>query len=429
MPAEVEKTARKQLDRLKQMAQSSAEYTVQRTYLEWLVELPWSKRTEDRLDLDQAREILDTDHYDLKKVKKRILEYLAVRKLAPGKKGPILCLAGPPGVGKTSLGKSIARSLGREFIRVSLGGVRDEAEVRGHRRTYIGALPGRIIQGMRRVGHAQPGLHARRDRQAGGRLPRRPVGRPARGARPRAELHLLRPLPGGELRPLGRHLHRHGEHARSDPAGAARPHGGAGDPRLHPRGEAGDRQAPPGAEAGRRARARRAADQALRRGAQHRHRAVHARGGGAQPRARDRQRHPRRRGQGGGEPALRSQPGARDHRRHPRAAAVLLRGGGAHGDPGRLDGPGLDADRRRHPLHRGLCDARQGEPDPHRSARRRHEGVGARRPLVGPHPRRGAGHHHRLRADGHPPARPAGRPCRRTVLRRAWPSPWRWCRS
>ena len=156
MPADVEKTARKQLERLKQMAQSSAEYTVQRTYLEWLVELPWSKRTEDRLDLDQAREILDSDHYDLKKVKKRILEYLAVRKLAPGKKGPILCLAGPPGVGKTSLGKSIARSLGREFIRVSLGGVRDEAEVRGHRRTYIGALPGRIIQGMRRVGTRNP---------------------------------------------------------------------------------------------------------------------------------------------------------------------------------------------------------------------------------------------------------------------------------
>jgi ATP-dependent Lon protease len=156
MPEDVVKVARKQLERLRQMPQSSAEYTVQRTYLEWLVELPWVKQTVDTLDLEQARKILDADHYDLQKVKKRILEYLAVRKLAPGKKGPILCLAGPPGVGKTSLGRSIARSLSREFIRVSLGGVRDEAEIRGHRRTYIGALPGRIIQGMRRVGTKNP---------------------------------------------------------------------------------------------------------------------------------------------------------------------------------------------------------------------------------------------------------------------------------
>ncbi len=156
MNEEIAKVARKQLDRLRQMAQSSAEYTVQRTYLEWLVELPWSKQTTDTLDLEQARNVLDADHYDLQKVKKRMLEYLAVRKLAPAKKGPILCLVGPPGVGKTSLGKSIARSLSREFIRVSLGGVRDEAEIRGHRRTYIGALPGRVIQGMRRVGTKNP---------------------------------------------------------------------------------------------------------------------------------------------------------------------------------------------------------------------------------------------------------------------------------
>ncbi|HEX7508592.1 MAG TPA: endopeptidase La, partial [Polyangia bacterium] len=156
MNEEIAKVARKQLDRLRQMAQSSAEYTVQRTYLEWLVELPWAKQTTDTLDLEQARTVLDADHYDLQKVKKRMLEYLAVRKLAPAKKGPILCLVGPPGVGKTSLGKSIARSLSREFIRVSLGGVRDEAEIRGHRRTYIGALPGRVIQGMRRVGTKNP---------------------------------------------------------------------------------------------------------------------------------------------------------------------------------------------------------------------------------------------------------------------------------
>jgi ATP-dependent Lon protease len=156
MSEEVAKVARKQLDRLRQMAQSSAEYTVQRTYLEWLVELPWTKQTVDTLDLEQARSVLDADHYDLQKVKKRMLEYLAVRKLAPSKKGPILCLVGPPGVGKTSLGKSIARSLSREFIRVSLGGVRDEAEIRGHRRTYIGALPGRVIQGMRRVATKNP---------------------------------------------------------------------------------------------------------------------------------------------------------------------------------------------------------------------------------------------------------------------------------
>src|SRR5712691_6061638 len=156
MPAEVEKVALKQYERLKVMQPSSAEYTVTRTYLEWLVELPWSIQTEDKLDIQEARDILNTDHYDLEKVKKRILEYLAVRKLKSDKKGPILCLVGPPGVGKTSLGRSIARSLGRKFIRVSLGGVRDEAEIRGHRRTYVGSLPGRLVQGMKKAGTNNP---------------------------------------------------------------------------------------------------------------------------------------------------------------------------------------------------------------------------------------------------------------------------------
>ena len=156
MPTEVEEVAQKQLARLKQIPPQSPEHTVTRTYLEWLVELPWSKLTPDDLDLDRARRILDEDHYGLQKVKKRIIEYLAVRRLKPDKKGPILCLVGPPGVGKTSTGKSVARALGRKFVRASLGGVRDEAEIRGHRRTYVGALPGRILQSIRRADSRNP---------------------------------------------------------------------------------------------------------------------------------------------------------------------------------------------------------------------------------------------------------------------------------
>jgi len=156
LPNEADNVAKKQLKRLRSMQVGSAEYTVVRTYLDWILDLPWTNQTDDNMDIAEVRRVLDEDHYGLEKVKKRIVEYLAVRKLKKDKKGPILCLLGPPGVGKTSLGKSIARALGRKFVRVSLGGVHDEAAIRGHRRTYVGALPGQIIQGMKKSGTINP---------------------------------------------------------------------------------------------------------------------------------------------------------------------------------------------------------------------------------------------------------------------------------
>ena len=195
----------------------TAEYGVIRTYLEWIIELPWGVSTEDNLDIAHAREVLDADHYDLEKVKDRILEYLAVRKLPiPGRlaRARSSASSGPPGVGKTSLGRSIAKALGREFERISVGGVRDEAEIRGHRRTYIGAMPGTIVRALRDAGSRNPVFMIDEIDKMGADFRGDPVERHARGPRPGAERQLPRPLPGPRVRPLGGDVHHDGEHAR-----------------------------------------------------------------------------------------------------------------------------------------------------------------------------------------------------------------------
>ena len=233
LPESIAAVATREVDRLERMTAASPEYQMIRTYLDWVLEVPWDKRTEDRLDPIEARKVLDEDHYDLDKVKERIVEYLAVRKLKGDMKGPILCFVGPPGVGKTSLGQSIARSMNRKFVRISLGGVRDEAEIRGHRRTYIGSLPGRHRAGAEVGRVVEPGPHARRNRQDFGWRAGRSGGGAARSARPGAESHVPRSLPRDPAGPVARALHRHRQSARHRPSGAARPHGAHLAERLH----------------------------------------------------------------------------------------------------------------------------------------------------------------------------------------------------
>ena len=219
MSAEATAKVKHELKKLKLMSPMSAEATVSRNYIDWLL-VPALVRDAPRTSTTwtKAERILDEDHYGLDKPKERILEYLAVQSLVKKMKGPILCLVGPPGVGKTSLAKSVARALGRNFVRLSLGGVRDEAEIRGHRRTYIGALPGKIIQSLQEGQEQQPGLLPGRSGQDEHRLPGRPLRGPPGGPGPGTELRLQRPLPGRGLRPVRGHVHHHGQQPLLHPA-------------------------------------------------------------------------------------------------------------------------------------------------------------------------------------------------------------------
>ena len=225
MSKEAKNKATSELNKLKLMSPMSAEATVVRNYIDWLVNVPWKKRTKIRHDLGKAEAVLEEDHYGLEKVKERILEYLAVQQRVNKLKGPILCLVGPPGVGKTSLGRSIARATNRKFVRMSLGGVRDEAEIRGHRRTYIGSMPGKIIQNLSKIGVRNPLFLLDEIDKMAMDFRGDPSVRAAGGARSGAEPHLQRSLSRSGLRSVGRDVRGYCQHAEY-PRPLARSHGG-----------------------------------------------------------------------------------------------------------------------------------------------------------------------------------------------------------
>ena len=285
MPEDVKKEAMKELSRLGRMSPMAADYSLTRNYIEWLAVLPWSKSSGSKIDINKAREILDEDHYELKKVKDRILDYLSVLELKPDMKGPILCFVGPPGVGKTSLGRSIARALGRKFQRVSLGGMHDEAEIRGHRRTYIGALPGQIIQSIRRAETNDPVIMLDEVDK---------LGRDFRGDPASALLETLDPEQNNTFRDnyldvpfdlVEGAVYLHGEHARHRASAADRPHGDHSAPGLQRRGEGAHRGALPRSAPDQGERDYAGADR-ISRGSCPPHRApLHARGWSAQTRA------------------------------------------------------------------------------------------------------------------------------------------------
>ena len=298
MPKEVREKAEQELRRLEAMPPVSAEATVSRNYIEWLVGVPWKKASRESKDLTRAEKILNDDHYGLEKVKERILEFLAVRQLVQKTKGSIICFVGPPGVGKTSLAKSIARSLNRQFVRLSLGGVRDEAEIRGPPADLHRRVPGPDHPDDEEGRHRQPGLPARRGRQDVLGLPGRSGLGAARGPGPGAEPLLRRPLPGRRVRPLEGHVHRHGQHRGPDPAGPEGPDGADPPLGLHAQREGRDRRGSSWCPSS----ARPTASRPTRSSSPTttilaRHRELHARGRRPEPRAGDRRRLPQGRPQ------------------------------------------------------------------------------------------------------------------------------------
>ena len=383
-------------------ASRARESSMIRTYLDWLLAVPWSKRSEERLDPVHARAVLDDDHAGLDDVKKRITEYLAVRKLRAERgvpddvrSGVILTLIGPPGTGKTSIGESIARATGRKFVRMSLGGVRDEAEIRGHRRTYIGALPGRLVRALRDAGTMNPVILLDEVDKIGADWRGDPVVGAARGARPGAEPLVPRPLPRRRARPLAGALHRDRQRRRHHPRSAARPHGGDPLRRLHAstekvaiaRGYLWPRQVE-------RNGLRPDEVDDRRRRAAARHRRLHARGGRAAARARARHAAPqdRDRDRVGAADAAGRHRRARRCARRSAAPKFFQEAASRTAVPGRGDRPRRHRRRRRRAVRRGRGDAGLRRARPHRPARRRHEGVGAHRAHLGAQPRRGARH-------------------------------------
>ena len=299
LPEDVRRQVDRELKRLESLPPQAAEHGVIRTYLEWIASLPWDKTTEDNLDLLHARSVLDEDHYDIEQVKDRIIEFLAVRKLKPDARGSILCFVGPPGVGKTSLGRSIARALGRKFERISAGGVRDEAEIRGHRRTYIGAMPGTIIRALRDAESKNPLFMIDEIDK---------MGADYRGDPASAMLEVLDPEQNATFRDHYLDVPfdlsdvmfvTTGNTLDTIPGPLLRPHGDHPARRLHRGGEARDRQALPRAAPDRAQRPEEVVDLVLRRRAADGHPRLHARGGRAQPRARDRHAVPQDRAPGG----------------------------------------------------------------------------------------------------------------------------------